>query len=540
MARLKKGGSDEGRNGGTAHFFRFGDCEIDASTRELRRRNVPVKLRRQAFDLLLLLIRRQPLTVSLAEIRDTVWQRDVVATGSVARAVAEARRAIGDPVDDPQVIVNVHGVGYRFTSPLGDARSVPAAGESLPLRVIRDHLEQAEAAYERRAERALGVAHAEQALGKAMRHGLDVEAGKALFWLAWNAMAADRLEEAAQHAGHALHLAACSGNPTLHARARMADATVHLSLGNMGQAMAALSAAHPVLVADGRAVYRYQCETMLGRAARYLNDFDDALHWCLESERTARAGGLDELALMAVANQVALELEIGDSHEAAGRIEAARTVWQAALDRVSRLLDLFDVDIDAWVRVGCLANRGHLLGRMGRLAEARMAIQATADWLSSVRQEKLPAHMDARVHLSMNLAQLCLREGDPMQALAEMRAGIQLAEEQNYAGPLRPSLYQLGSSIAERCADLKLALHWARRYHEVHVARASERALIHAKMIRAQSQHDAVNEELTTMRARVDYLERMNAALLLRHPPAAPPSAGPMVSAGSPDDDLAP
>lgn len=92
-------------------LLRFGDCEIDLASRELTRQGEPVPIRRQVFDLLALLLQRRPQAVTHDELRRQVWNRDAVATSAVARAVLEARRAIGDGGRRPRLIVNVHGVG---------------------------------------------------------------------------------------------------------------------------------------------------------------------------------------------------------------------------------------------------------------------------------------------------------------------------------------------------------------------------------------------------------------------------------------------
>lgn len=96
-------------------IYRFGQCEVDPRTRELRVGGQPQALEPRPFDVLTLLLRHRDRAVRTNELLDRLWRDEAVAPGSVANAIAKVRRAIGDR-GEPPVIRTVHRVGYRFAS----------------------------------------------------------------------------------------------------------------------------------------------------------------------------------------------------------------------------------------------------------------------------------------------------------------------------------------------------------------------------------------------------------------------------------------
>jgi len=97
---------------------RFGDCEFDASTRELRRADRPVALSPKAFELLVLLIESRPRPLAQGHLRDALWPDTHVGYTSLARVVSEVRRAVGDSARGPRFIRTVPRFGYAFTADL--------------------------------------------------------------------------------------------------------------------------------------------------------------------------------------------------------------------------------------------------------------------------------------------------------------------------------------------------------------------------------------------------------------------------------------
>ncbi|MEP7117536.1 MAG: winged helix-turn-helix domain-containing protein [Acidobacteriota bacterium] len=106
--------------------FRFRDFELDVAAYELRRLGRPVKIGRQAMDVLILLVERRRQLVSRGEIVDRLWGKDVfvdVETG-VNTAISKVRQALRDSAEEPSYIETVAGKGYRF---IADVAVVPHA-----------------------------------------------------------------------------------------------------------------------------------------------------------------------------------------------------------------------------------------------------------------------------------------------------------------------------------------------------------------------------------------------------------------------------
>lgn len=111
-------------------LFRFGRCEVDVATRRVRLDGRPSAIEPRPFDLLVQLIRHRRRVVTKEELLETVWPRETVSAGALARAVMKARQAIGDD-GQPALIRSVPRVGYRFVAALesegGPARPAPPA-----------------------------------------------------------------------------------------------------------------------------------------------------------------------------------------------------------------------------------------------------------------------------------------------------------------------------------------------------------------------------------------------------------------------------
>ena len=93
---------------------RFGRFSFDSGRRLLLDGDQPVTVPPKAFDLLELLIRRAPNVVTKEEIAAGVWPNEAPSDASVAMAVTELRRALGETGEHPQFIRTVHRRGYAF------------------------------------------------------------------------------------------------------------------------------------------------------------------------------------------------------------------------------------------------------------------------------------------------------------------------------------------------------------------------------------------------------------------------------------------
>ena len=94
-----------------AKFDRF---VLDSGRRLLLDGDRAVTVPPKAFDLLELLIRRAPNVVSKETIASTVWRDDAPSDASVAMAVTELRKALGETAGRAQFIRTAHRRGYAF------------------------------------------------------------------------------------------------------------------------------------------------------------------------------------------------------------------------------------------------------------------------------------------------------------------------------------------------------------------------------------------------------------------------------------------
>ncbi len=102
------------------------EYELDEERFELRRRGEKVPVQPKVLELLLVLVRARDRVVLRRELFDTIWAGVAVSEASLSRAVLEARRAIGD--DLQQVLVTVRGRGFRFAADVVSKAPETSAG----------------------------------------------------------------------------------------------------------------------------------------------------------------------------------------------------------------------------------------------------------------------------------------------------------------------------------------------------------------------------------------------------------------------------
>ncbi|MHB8470876.1 MAG: response regulator transcription factor [Gaiellaceae bacterium] len=94
----------------------FGDVELDADAREVRRAGVPVRLTLKEFDLLWFLASNPRRVFSRDELMERVWgYRSSLDTGTVTVHVRRLREKIEEDPSQPRHLETVWGAGYRFT-----------------------------------------------------------------------------------------------------------------------------------------------------------------------------------------------------------------------------------------------------------------------------------------------------------------------------------------------------------------------------------------------------------------------------------------
>ena len=102
----------------TEGIFKFGEFQIDALARSLRREEAIVTLNRRAFDVLLYLVQNPGKVVTRDELLKNVWSDTFVDENSLAQSISALRRALDEKPGDNSYIVTLPGRGYQFVAPV--------------------------------------------------------------------------------------------------------------------------------------------------------------------------------------------------------------------------------------------------------------------------------------------------------------------------------------------------------------------------------------------------------------------------------------
>jgi two-component system response regulator ResD len=110
---LRRGGAASDRRD---EHLRFGELEIDAAAREVRRRGSALRLTAREFDLLLFLARHPRRAFSRDQLMSRVWGYEpAFDSGTITVHVRRLREKIEDDPARPRRLETVWGVGYRFS-----------------------------------------------------------------------------------------------------------------------------------------------------------------------------------------------------------------------------------------------------------------------------------------------------------------------------------------------------------------------------------------------------------------------------------------
>ncbi len=103
-----------------ARRYRFGVFEADASTGELRRKGMRIRLNSQPFQVLLLLLDRPGGLLTREEISRELWPEGtfVDEDHGVHSAINRIREALGDTAAAPRFVETLARRGYRFIAPV--------------------------------------------------------------------------------------------------------------------------------------------------------------------------------------------------------------------------------------------------------------------------------------------------------------------------------------------------------------------------------------------------------------------------------------
>lgn len=103
-----------------ARRYRFGAFEADATTGELRRQGIRIKLNSQPFQVLTLLLDRAGQLLTREEISRELWPEGTFVDyeHGVNSAINRIREALGDTASGPRFVETLARRGYRFIAPV--------------------------------------------------------------------------------------------------------------------------------------------------------------------------------------------------------------------------------------------------------------------------------------------------------------------------------------------------------------------------------------------------------------------------------------
>lgn len=101
-------------------IVKFGAFEVNLRTGELRRHGIRIKLQRQPFQILVMLLEKPGEIISREEIRLRLWPEDTFVDfeHGVNTAIKKLRQVLRDVADDPHYVETLPRVGYRFMVPV--------------------------------------------------------------------------------------------------------------------------------------------------------------------------------------------------------------------------------------------------------------------------------------------------------------------------------------------------------------------------------------------------------------------------------------
>jgi class 3 adenylate cyclase/DNA-binding winged helix-turn-helix (wHTH) protein/tetratricopeptide (TPR) repeat protein len=115
--------------------YLFGDYVLDTQRAELHGAGAPIKLRRQAFQLLAYLLAHRDRVVPKHELLEHLWPDRFVGDAVLKACITALRKALGDRGRAPRFVRTLHGQGYRFVAAV-------EAREHLPVDTVPSALAQ--------------------------------------------------------------------------------------------------------------------------------------------------------------------------------------------------------------------------------------------------------------------------------------------------------------------------------------------------------------------------------------------------------------
>src|ERR1700680_1731414 len=111
--------------------LRFGVFEMDFRTGELRKHGMQVRLQKQPFQVLVMLLEHAGEVVTREELQKNLWPADTFVDfdHGLNKTINKIREALGDSAESPRFVETVSRRGYRFLAEVKDvdAGTVPIA-----------------------------------------------------------------------------------------------------------------------------------------------------------------------------------------------------------------------------------------------------------------------------------------------------------------------------------------------------------------------------------------------------------------------------
>lgn len=101
-----------------SNVYRIEDIEVCASQCRVFKDGAERHLRKQAFDVLLYLLRQHERAVGREELIRSVWRGAAVTDDSIGQCISEIREALGDSSRQPRYIKTLPKIGYQFIAPV--------------------------------------------------------------------------------------------------------------------------------------------------------------------------------------------------------------------------------------------------------------------------------------------------------------------------------------------------------------------------------------------------------------------------------------
>jgi len=116
--------------------FTVGDWVVAPSLNRLSRGDETVQLELKMMEVLVYLAGKAGELVTKRELIDSVWQVEVISDGTLTRAVALLRKALGDDARNPRFIETIPKRGYRLLAPVGHSEKPRPAPRTAPSRFM--------------------------------------------------------------------------------------------------------------------------------------------------------------------------------------------------------------------------------------------------------------------------------------------------------------------------------------------------------------------------------------------------------------------